>query len=61
MLINHIAGEIMVWDTGRDDDTLIASSGLGDDSHKEPVSRVTWVPDSNGKYNVSAEIVAGKS
>ena len=44
----------MVWDTAREDDTMIASSGIGDDSHKEPVSRVTWVPnpDSNGKYNV---------
>ena len=49
-------GEVMVWDTGREDEALVATSGIGDDSHREPVSKVQWVldPDSNGKkYNVS--------
>ena len=49
-------GEVMVWDLGRDDEMLIATSGIGDDSHREPVSKVQWVPDAdpkNKKYNVS--------
>ena len=29
-----------MWDTGREDETLLASSGLGDDSHREPVTKV---------------------
>ena len=30
-----------MWDTGRDDDTVIATSGMGSDSHREPVTKVT--------------------
>ena len=47
----------MVWDLSKEEESLIASSGIGDDSHREPVSKVHWVPDtssaSSGKYNVS--------
>lgn len=46
----------MVWNTSREDETLVATSGIGDDSHREPVAKVQWVPDldSQGKkYNVS--------
>jgi len=48
-----------VWDIGRDGggDFIIASSGIGDDSHREPVSRLQWVTShdakNNKKYNVS--------
>ena len=48
-------GEVLVWDTGREDDMLIASSGNGDDSHREAVSKLTWVvdPESHGqKFHV---------
>jgi WD40 repeat protein len=48
-------GEVIVWDTGRTDDFLIATSGIGDDSHREPVAKLEWVidPDSKGqKYHL---------
>ena len=30
-----------MWDMGREDETLIATSGMGSDSHREPVTKVT--------------------
>ena len=30
-----------MWDTGREDETVIATSGMGSDSHREPVAKVT--------------------
>ncbi|XP_069140209.1 cytoplasmic dynein 2 intermediate chain 2-like [Argopecten irradians] len=38
-------GEIMMWDLSREDDMLVTSSGIGDDAHREPVTRVHWIPD----------------
>ena len=29
-----------MWDTGREDETVIATSGMGSDSHREPVTKV---------------------
>jgi len=46
----------LVWDVGRDGDFVIASSASGDDSHREPVSKLQWVAGRDGKnkkYNVS--------
>ena len=45
-----------MWDTGKEDETLVASSGIGDDSHREPISKLQWVKDTDSKsnkYNVS--------
>ena len=28
----------MLWDLSREDDVLVASSGIDDDSHQEPVT-----------------------
>ena len=39
----------MLWDLSREDDLLVASSGIDDDSHQEPVSKVHWITDSKGK------------
>ena len=30
-----------MWDTGKEDETVIATSGMGSDSHREPVTKVT--------------------
>ena len=49
-------GEVLVWDIGRDGDFVIATSGSGNDSHRDPVSRLQWVASHDGnnkKYNVS--------
>ena len=43
------AGEVMLWDLSREDDLVVASSGIDDDSHQEPVSKVYWITDSKGK------------
>ena len=56
-------GEIMVWDTAKEDEPLLATSGIGDDSHREPVAKVQWVldPESQGKkYNVTSVGSDGK-
>ncbi|KAL8562746.1 hypothetical protein ACOMHN_022621 [Nucella lapillus] len=48
-------GEVLVWDLSREDDLLLATSGIGDDAHREPVSRVYWIKDTSSKkkrYNV---------
>ncbi|KAK2163799.1 hypothetical protein LSH36_74g11005 [Paralvinella palmiformis] len=42
-------GEVLVWDLSREDDILVASSGIGDDSHREPISKVEWVKDQDAK------------
>ena len=34
------SGEVQVWDLGREDETLAATSGMESDSHREPVSKV---------------------
>ncbi|XP_052251863.1 cytoplasmic dynein 2 intermediate chain 2-like isoform X2 [Dreissena polymorpha] len=49
-------GEVLLWDLSREDDMLIATSGLGQDSHQEPVTKVYWITDAKGKkiYLVSA-------
>jgi len=52
-------GEVVVWDISRDGDVVIASSGIGDDAHREPVSRLQWVASHDGKnkkYNVSLPV-----
>lgn len=36
-----------MWDLSREDDMVLTSSGIGDDSHREPVSKVIWVPDTS--------------
>ncbi|XP_067657165.1 cytoplasmic dynein 2 intermediate chain 2-like [Haliotis asinina] len=42
-------GEVMVWDLSKEDDLLIATSGIGDDAHREPVTKVKWIPDPASK------------
>ncbi len=45
-----------MYDLNKEDDMVVASSGIGDDSHREPVCKVHWIPDpeSKGKkYHVS--------
>nr|XP_006820378.1 PREDICTED: WD repeat-containing protein 34-like [Saccoglossus kowalevskii] len=56
-------GEIVIWDLSKEDDTIVATSGIGDDSHREPVSKVKWIEDplSKGrKYNIVSVSSDGK-
>lgn len=52
----NFSGEVLLWDLSREDDMLVATSGLGEDAHQEPVSKVHWISDAKGKkiYLVSA-------
>lgn len=57
------SGEVLVWDVSRDDDLLVASSGVGNDSHREPVSKLQWVVDSESKgkkYNLVSVATDGR-
>lgn len=48
-------GEVLVWDLSKEDDLLLAASGIGEDAHREPVTRVHWLRDVSSKqrrYNV---------
>ena len=53
-------GEVIVWDTSLDDDPMVFTSGIGDDSHRDPVGKVMWIPDPDSpalKFNVSTTII----
>ncbi|XP_068709025.1 cytoplasmic dynein 2 intermediate chain 2-like [Montipora foliosa] len=44
-------GEVQVWDMRREDEALTATSGMGSDSHREPVTKVLWTLDPSSKAN----------
>ncbi|CAG5134760.1 unnamed protein product, partial [Candidula unifasciata] len=39
----NFSGEIILWDLSREDDLVLATSGIGNDAHREPVSKVHWI------------------
>uniref|UniRef100_A0A1A7YWC3 Dynein, cytoplasmic 2, intermediate chain 1 n=1 Tax=Iconisemion striatum TaxID=60296 RepID=A0A1A7YWC3_9TELE len=38
------SGEVVVWDTSRTQDPVLAQTGMSADSHRDPVYQVSWVP-----------------
>ena len=42
-------GEVLVWDLSREDDLVVATSGIGDDAHREPVTKVHWIKSQSSK------------
>ena len=44
-----VVGEVCVWSIASDTDQLVAHSGLCHNGHHEPVSRVTWIEDTQLK------------
>lgn len=49
-------GEVIIWDTAKENDMVLASSGIGEASHREPVTDIQWVhnPSVKGfRYSVS--------
>ncbi|KAJ7988221.1 hypothetical protein DPEC_G00321350 [Dallia pectoralis] len=38
------SGEVVVWDTSRAQEPVLAQTGLSTDTHREPVYQVAWVP-----------------
>ncbi|XP_055888204.1 cytoplasmic dynein 2 intermediate chain 2-like isoform X1 [Biomphalaria glabrata] len=56
-------GEVILWDLSREDDLVLATSGIGDESHREPVSKVYWITDQSPKmknYNIVSVSGDGK-
>ncbi|XP_019635654.1 PREDICTED: WD repeat-containing protein 34-like isoform X5 [Branchiostoma belcheri] len=51
-------GEVQLWDLSQPDNPLLASSGIEDDSHRDPVSRVVWVLDPEGKGKNKYKLVS---
>ncbi|KAF4098758.1 WD repeat-containing protein 34 [Onychostoma macrolepis] len=37
------SGEVLVWDTSRSQDLILAQTGMSADTHREPVYQVSWV------------------
>ncbi|KAJ3057419.1 WD repeat-containing protein 34 [Rhizophlyctis rosea] len=37
-------GEVLIWQTSREEDPLVASSSIGDFTHNDCVTKVAWVP-----------------
>ncbi|XP_059166900.1 cytoplasmic dynein 2 intermediate chain 2-like [Physella acuta] len=56
-------GEIILWDLSLEDDLVLATSGIGDDAHREPVNKIYWVKGQSSKkkdYNIVSVSGDGK-
>ncbi|PVD30466.1 hypothetical protein C0Q70_09732 [Pomacea canaliculata] len=52
-------GEVLLWDLSQEDDLLLATSGIGDDAHREPVVRVLWITDTTKKTQLNIISIGG--
>lgn len=55
--ISLYLGEVLLWDLSQEDDLLLATSGIGDDAHREPVVRVLWITDTTKKTQLNVSRV----
>ncbi|KAM4532952.1 cytoplasmic dynein 2 intermediate chain 2 isoform 2-T2 [Fundulus diaphanus] len=54
-------GEVVVWDTSRTQDPVLAQTGMSADSHREPVYQVVWVPlQKKGEFGVLSSSSGGE-
>ncbi|XP_028274373.1 cytoplasmic dynein 2 intermediate chain 2 [Parambassis ranga] len=54
-------GEVVVWDTSRTQDPILAQTGMSADSHREPVYQVAWVPqEKKGEFWVLSASSGGR-
>ncbi|CAK6976691.1 WD repeat-containing protein 34 [Scomber scombrus] len=55
------SGEVVLWDTSRTQDPVLAQTGLSADSHREPVYQVAWVPlQKRGEFGVLSASSGGR-
>lgn len=55
------SGEVVVWDTSRSQDSVLAQTGMSADSHREPVYEVSWVPlQKKGEFGVLSACSGGR-
>ncbi|TPX41680.1 hypothetical protein SeMB42_g05467 [Synchytrium endobioticum] len=55
-------GQIMIWDTNKNENPVIATTGDGELAHHEAVSSISWVPSSSGQhvYDILTTSTEGK-
>lgn len=55
-------GQISVWDMSQEDEVLLATCGMSDDSHREPVTQIMWLqdPEKPSKYVLMSTSSDGK-
>eukprot|EP00064_Thunnus_orientalis_P005572 superscaffoldBa00000552_g5586 len=55
------SGEVVLWDTSRTQDPVLAQTGMSADSHREPVYQVAWVPlQKRGEFGVLSASSGGR-
>lgn len=55
------SGEVVIWDTSRTQDSVVAQTGLSADSHRDPVYQVSWVPlQKKGEFGVLSACSGGR-
>ncbi|XP_047425694.1 WD repeat-containing protein 34 [Mugil cephalus] len=56
------SGEVVIWDTSRTQDPVLAQTGMSADSHREPVYQVAWVPrQKKGEFGVLSACSGGRA
>ncbi|KAM6951625.1 cytoplasmic dynein 2 intermediate chain 2 [Aplochiton taeniatus] len=53
------SGEVVVWDTSRTEDPVMAQTGMSADTHREPVCQVNWVSVSHQRRGELGVLSAG--
>uniref|UniRef100_A0A8C5D1G7 Dynein 2 intermediate chain 2 n=1 Tax=Gadus morhua TaxID=8049 RepID=A0A8C5D1G7_GADMO len=54
------SGDVVVWDTSKSQDSLMAQTGMSAQSHREPVYQVAWVPqEKRGEFGVLSACSGG--
>uniref|UniRef100_H3DR71 Dynein 2 intermediate chain 2 n=1 Tax=Tetraodon nigroviridis TaxID=99883 RepID=H3DR71_TETNG len=49
------SGRVVVWDTGRTDEPVLAQTGISAEGHREPVCEVVWVPSRIGLLSACSQ------
>ncbi|KAK0146702.1 WD repeat-containing protein 34 [Merluccius polli] len=55
------SGEVVVWDTSKSQDSVVAQTGMSAQSHREAVYQVAWVPlEKRGEFGVLSASSGGR-
>lgn len=55
------SGDVVVWDTSKSQDPVVAQTGLSAESHREAVYQVAWVPlEKRGEFGVLSACSGGR-
>jgi len=59
-ILLYIAGEVLVWNLQKDDDCLISTSATMPGAHREAVSQVSWVHNTDRTQQRPILVSAGR-